>query len=139
MSSFNKSSNDLALLILRIGTGSLMLFHGIHKALYGHDYIKSLLSQKGLPNIFWIGVPIAEIIAPILLILGIFTRISTLLIAFVMLFSIYLAFGLEGFTINDYGGLTAEFNIFFVFVGVALFLLGPGKYRLGKNSNIWLQ
>lgn len=139
MNSINKSYNDLALLILRIGTGSLMLFHGMHKAIYGHDYIKSVLSQKGLPEFFWIGVPISEVIAPLFLILGIFSRISALLIAFVMLFSIYLAFGIEGFSLNEHGGLTAEFNIFFVFVGMSLFLLGPGKYRLIKSFNFWLQ
>lgn len=135
----SKKSADLGLLVLRSGTGGLMLFHGVHKVVNGHGFIKRVLAEKGLPELLWLGVPIAEVLAPALLILGIFSRISAILISIVMAFSIYLAFGTSGFEINKYGGLTAEFNIYFIFVGLALFLTGPGSLRLGSQSRPLLQ
>ena len=70
-----KINNDLGILFLRM-TGVLMLPHGIKKIVGGHDFVKQLLIEKGLPEILWVGVPICEIIAPILILLGVFTRIS---------------------------------------------------------------
>ena len=133
-------NEDLSKVLLRISTGGLMLFHGFHKVIYGHDQIRQFLAQKGLPEILWVGVPVAEVVAPILLIFGILGRVSALLITVVMLFSIYLGFGLDAFTITDRpGGLRADFNIYFIFVSLALFFLGSGKYVLYKNKNQWLQ
>lgn len=134
----NTKNLDLALLLLRIATGGLMLAHGLHKVIHGHDFIKSVLLEKGLPQLLWIGTPIAEVLAPILLILGVFGRISAALISVVMLFSIYLAFGSTAFTLTAYGGLQAELNIYFLIVSLALFLTGPGKYAVLKSKNYWL-
>ncbi len=131
-------NDDLGKLLVRIPTGGLMLFHGIHKLIHGHGFIKSSLTEKGLPEIFWIGVPIAEVIAPILLILGIFGRISALLISTVMIFSLYLAHGMASFTLNEHGGLEAGYNIYFIFVGWAVFFSGTGKYSIYKSENKWL-
>jgi putative oxidoreductase len=115
-----------------------MLFHGVHKLINGHDFIKGILSEKGLPQFLWLGVPLAEIIAPVLLILGIFTRISGLSTAVVMFFSIFLAFGTKAFSLTPYGGLLAELNILFLFAGLTLFFTGGGKYSLYKSKNEWL-
>lgn len=134
----NTKNVDLALLLLRIATGGLMLAHGLHKVIHGHDFIKSVLQEKGLPEILWIGTPIAEVLAPILLIAGVLGRISAALIAVVMLFSIYLAFGATAFDLTSYGGLQAELNIYFLIVSFALFLTGSGKYALLKAKNYWL-
>lgn len=133
------TNSDLGLLILRFGTGGLMMFHGIYKMIHGHDFIRTVLQNKGLPEFLWIGVPTAEVLAPLLLILGIITRISSILITFVMLLSIYLAFGLEAFELNKFGGMNAEYNIFFIFASLALSLTGPGKYSLNKTSNALFQ
>lgn len=51
------SNTDLGLLILRLGVGLLMFLHGYHKLVNGHDFIKSVLSAKGLPEFLWIGCP----------------------------------------------------------------------------------
>lgn len=48
---------DLGLLCLRITVGGLMLFHGIHKLLYGHHFITQLLQNHGLPTFLKYGVP----------------------------------------------------------------------------------
>lgn len=133
------STSDLGLLLLRIGIGTLMLFHGLHKLINGHEFIKSVLNAKGLPDFLWIGVPFAEVLAPLLIIFGVFSRISSLLIATVMINSIYLAFGAAGFGLTEHGGLVAEFNIFFIFASISLFLTGPGNLSLYKTDNRWLK
>jgi putative oxidoreductase len=133
------TSADLGLLILRLGIGLLMFLHGYHKFVHGHDFIIKVLTEKGLPEFLWVGVPVAEVLAPLLIIFGVFTRISSALVVVVMAFSIYLAFGANAFVLTQHGGFTAEFNISFIFSGLALMLLGPGKLSLYKPSNPYLQ
>jgi len=130
---------DAGILFVRIATGGLMFLHGIHKVIHGHDAIQGMLKEKSLPAILWLGVPVCEVIAPILVILGVFTRFAGLLIALVMVASIFLAYGLQGFALTDYGGLTAELNVYFLLCGIALFLSGGGKYSVYKPTNDWLK
>jgi len=140
MSAFPKFINtDAGLLVLRVSTGALMLFHGVAKLIHGHDPIKGILAEKGLPGFFWFGVPLAEVIAPILLILGVFTRVSGLGVALVMVFSIFLVHLADVFTISQNGGLALELNFLFLFGGLSLFFTGGGKYALYKPKNEWLQ
>lgn len=130
---------DLGLLLLRIVTGGLMLPHGIAKLSNGFDFIKNMLKAKGLPEILWMGVPVAEVLAPVLLILGIMTRLSGLMIAAVMFFAIFLTLGMDAFVSGKTGGLGGELSFLFMVNGIALMLTGPGKYALGKSKKYWLQ
>lgn len=107
-----------------------MLFHGIAKLIHGHDKIKALLSAKGLPEALWLGVPFTEILAPILLIFGVFSRISGLLIAFTMVFALYLTTGFHAFGLSKTGGLNGELNFLFLLNGIVLYITGPGRYVL---------
>lgn len=132
-------NTDLGLLFLRIATGGLMIFHGTAKLIHGHDFIKGILAEKGLPQFLWLGVPLTEFIAPVLLILGLFTRLAGLGVALVMLFSIILAHPTDAFTLTKYGGLTAELNLLFLFGGLTLFFTGSGKYALYRPANEWLK
>lgn len=136
MNSSKKLLNvDLGVLILRVSVGGLMLFHGIAKVTYGHGPVKSMLQQNGWPEFLWLGVPLTEIVAPIMLILGIFTRLSGLGIALLMLVTLVLAFGWPAFAIGEYGGLVAELNLLFLGGGLALLFTGGGKYRLYRSGN----
>ena len=123
--------------VVHIAPGGLMIFHGIAKLSHGFDFIKQSIIEKGLPAFLWIGVPVGEVLAPILLILGIFSRLSGLMIAIVMLFAIYLAHGLSAFTINENGGLDGELVLIYMFAGTAVFFLGGGQYVLHKARNEW--
>ncbi|MDR1792685.1 MAG: DoxX family protein [Bacteroidales bacterium] len=126
---------DFGKLILRIGTGGLMLFHGVHKLLHGFEGIKSMLVAAHLPQWLWIGVPVGEIIAPLLLILGICGRLSAVTLMFTMIMSIYLAFGWSAFEIGAMGGLKAELNLLYICAAAAILLLGKGKYALQKKDS----
>lgn len=129
---------DLGKFILRLGVGGLMIFHGIHKIIHGHDMIIQQLSAKGLPTWMWLGVPVGEIIAPILLIVGAFTRLSGVLIAFTMVMSMVLVKGGGSFAISaTTGGIGAELNLLYLVGALAIAMIGPGSFRLYKGRKGW--
>lgn len=133
-------NSDFGKLILRIAVGGLMIFHGVHKVIYGHDFIVNQLEKHGLPSFLYIGVPIGEILAPLLLLVGVFTRISAAIIALTMLMSIYLVKGISGFDIDpNTGGLAAELNILYMLVALAIVWIGPGKLSLLNTRMVYLQ
>lgn len=138
-----RSANEhLGLLFLRIGVGGLMIFHGFHKLITenGHQGVQDLLASKGLPTWLWLGVPVGEVIAPLLILIGVATRLSSALVAVTMAVSIYLAFGAGGFSIDgSTGGLVAELNLLFFFGSLALLCLGAGQYSAYTGANKWLK
>jgi putative oxidoreductase len=134
----NRLSEDVGRLLLRLPVGGLMLFHGVHKAMHGHGFIEKILAQHGLPKLLWIGVPIGEILAPLCILLGVFTRLSALMVVVTMLFSLYLVFGTNSFALTEHGGLRTELNLFYLFAGLALMFLGSGRYALYRGNNKWL-
>ncbi|EHQ41316.1 DoxX family protein [Myroides odoratus] len=129
---------DLGKFILRLGVGGLMIFHGIHKIIHGHDMIIEQLAAKGYPTWLWLGVPVGEIIAPILLIVGVFTRLSGVLIAFTMVMSMVLVKGGGSFALSaTTGGIGAELNVLYLVGALAIAMIGPGSYRLYKGKKGW--
>ncbi len=124
-------SPDIAKLLLRVSLGVLILFHGIHKVIYGVDSIKGMLSNVGLAEFLAYGVYIGEVISPIFIILGLYARVASLVLAFNMLVAIFLAYGFS-FSLSKYGGLGMESPLIFFIMSLVVFLLGSGRY--GVNS-----
>lgn len=54
-------SSDM--LLIRLSTGGLLLFHGAAKLSHGHSFIREMLSEKGMPECLRLGVPLTEVIA----------------------------------------------------------------------------
>lgn len=135
----SKSNVDVGLLLLRVITGILFLPHGIAKTLSGFKGVKAMLANNGMTELLWIGAFVGEVIAPICLILGLFSRISGLLIACVMVFAIILTEGSTAFTTTSTtGAFVGELNFLYLILGVTFFILGAGKYSLGIKSNNFL-
>jgi len=122
---------DIAKLILRVSVGVLILFHGVHKLIYGVSGVKSLVVNAGLPEFFAYGVYVGELIVPIFIILGLYARVASSILAFNMLFAIYLAYGFS-LSISKYGGLSWETPLLFFIMSLLIVLFGSGKY--GVNS-----
>ena len=121
-------------LILRIVLGVTILLHGIHKLMGGIDWLDGLLVNEGLPTFFKYGVYVGEVIAPLLVIAGWYSRIGAWLIAVNILFAIGLTSGSELFAINPKsGGLAIELEYMFMFTAIALGLLGPGRYAFNQK------
>ena len=121
-------------LILRIVLGVTILLHGIHKLSGGVDWLDGMLVNEGLPTFFKYGVYVGEVIAPLLLIAGWYSRIGAWLIAINMLFAFGLAHGGELFTIDPQSGaLAIEKQYMFFFCAIALGLMGPGRYAFNQK------
>ncbi|WP_321298083.1 DoxX family protein [Marinifilum fragile] len=128
---------NLGKLLLRVGVAGLMLPHGIHKLMHGIGGVKYVLGQAGMPQFLSYGVYVGEIVAPILMILGLYTRVSGLLISFTILVATAAAHAHEIFKFTEYGGLVIELNALYIFGALAVALLGPGKFRLGNQRGFW--
>ncbi|HUH50942.1 MAG TPA: DoxX family protein [Flavobacterium sp.] len=125
---------DLGKLLLRIGVGGLMLFHGIAKLMHGFQGIKDLLIAKGLPEFLWIGALLGEVFAPICILLGVMTRFSSVLVAITMVFAMYLVYGTTALSLGKNGIPVAELNLLFFLASLALACIGGGRYALYKKE-----
>ncbi|MEA2073000.1 MAG: DoxX family protein [Campylobacterota bacterium] len=126
------NNSDIAKLMLRLSVGGLMLFHGIHKVIHGIDGIKSMLVKNGLPEIFAYGVYVGELIAPIFIILGLYARVASSVLAFNMFVAIFLAYGFS-FSLSKHGSLAMESPLLFLIMSVAIALLGSGRYSVNNK------
>lgn len=132
------AQDDVGKLILRLTVAALMLFHGVSKLQTGIAWMAEPLGAFGLPLFVGYGVYIAEIIAPVLLIVGFATRAAGLVIAFDMVMAIVLVLRPQFFKLKEMGGGWAvELEIFFLLTGVAIFFLGAGRYRAVKKHWRW--
>ncbi|MFA7387830.1 MAG: DoxX family protein [Thiohalobacteraceae bacterium] len=124
--------DDTGKLILRLTLGILVLLHGIAKIVGGVGPIQGMLSGIGLPEALAFGAYLGEVLGPVLLILGFYARVGAALIVVNMLFALLLAHSDELTTLGQSGGWALELQGMFLFTGVALMLMGPG--RIGINQ-----
>jgi putative oxidoreductase len=118
------ASEDLGKLILRITLAILILLHGIAKLQNGIDFISGMVTNAGLPAIFAYGVYVGEVLAPLLVLVGLLTRPAAWLIVINMIVAIALVHMNELFTLSKSGGWALELQGMFLFSAVAVALLG---------------
>lgn len=119
-------------LVLRLTLGILVLFHGVAKIINPDSlgFMKSGVAGWGLPEIVAYGVYIGEVVAPLLLILGVYTRWAGLIVVVNMLFAIGLAHMNHLFALTDHGGYRLELQMFYLFGALAVMFLGSGRYAV---------
>ena len=127
-------SDDLGKLLLRLGLGGLLLFHGVHKLLNGLGPIQSVLAAHNLSKSVAYGVYLGELVAPVLIILGLFSRIGGLLIALDMVIAVTLLRAGSLLALTPDGGYALEAEVLYLMGGLAIALLGAGRFRLGDGS-----
>jgi putative oxidoreductase len=126
--------SDLGKLILRLNIGILMLFHGLHKLGGGSiEFIGGKLVEMNLPASLAYGVYAGEILAPIMLIFGVFTRLGALMIVVNMLFAIGLVHMADLANFTQHGGWALELQAFYLFGALAVVFLGAGRIALTRN------
>ena len=136
MSNFLKS-NDTGILLLRIGLGIVLLFHGFYKLTHGVNWMVGPLSKFGIPFFVAYGVYIAELIAPIILVIGFRTRLAGLVISFDMFMAIFLVLRQQLFAVKESGGgWGIELEALIFFGSLTLFFTGGGKFSVSTNS-VW--
>lgn len=124
---------NLGKLVLRLTVGILVLLHGIAKLTGGVGFITSVVTKAGLPAVLAYGVYAGEVIGPLLVIIGWYSRLGAILIVLNMLFAIGLVHAGEVFALGRSGGWALELQGMFLFGAVAVALLGPGRYALNDR------
>lgn len=124
----NWHCKNTGLLLIRLGVGAIFLVHGAGK-LANISGTTGFFESLGIPMAFlmaWI-VALVETLAGLGMILGVFTKIGGLLLAFTMLVAIITAKFPNG------GLMAAELEIMLLLASLGISFIGPGKYSLGNH------
>ena len=127
-------AEDIGKLVLRLALATIVLFHGVFKLTHGVEWIGQPLAALHLPAFLAYGTYIAEIVAPLLLILGLWTRLAALVIAFDMLMAFVLVLGPQFLDVRSQGGGWAvELEMMIFCTAVSLALMGSGRYAVAPS------
>lgn len=119
--------NSLALLVLRVGASAMMLTHGIPK-------IQKLFeSPIQFPDPLGVGSTVSliltiigEVVAPILIIIGLKSRHSAIIALITMLVAAFMVHANDSFA-------QKEKALLYALCFLVVFLAGPGKFSIDKN------
>jgi putative oxidoreductase len=128
---------DGAKLILRLTLGLLILFHGVSKILHGVGPITGMVAGHGLPPAVGYLVYVGEVVAPLMLVFGIWTRLAALVVLINMVVAILLVHVSQFFTLGNAGGWALELQAMYLMTALAIVLLGAGRYSVGGSSGRW--
>lgn len=133
----NWKTEDAGKLLLRLMVGGLLILHGAHKLFVGPGEVVGMLTAHHLPGFLAYGVYLGEVLGPLMVIFGFYARIGGLLILVNMIVAVLLAYGVNIFHLNPYGGWIIELELFFGLSGLAVTLLGAGKYSVAGSGGKW--
>jgi putative oxidoreductase len=129
-------SDDTGKLVLRLALGILILLHGVAKVTKGVDGVGGvggMLASHGLPAFLAYAVYVGEILAPVLLIVGLFTRPAAVIVAINMLVAIWLVHRKDLGALNGQGGWALELQGMFLFAAISLAFTGGGRFGLSNK------
>ena len=123
------SENALAfaLLVLRVGAGSLMLMkHGLDKLMHFSQKAGGFADPFGIGSTASLSLAVfAEFFCAVFIILGLFTRLATIPLIIAMSVALFVAHQGDFFGKGELAGL-------FLIVFVTLLFTGPGKASLDR-------
>jgi putative oxidoreductase len=127
-------TDDTGKLVLRLALGILILLHGVAKISSGVSGVGGMLASHGLPSALAYLVYVGEVVAPILVIIGLYTRPAAWIIAINMVVALWLVHMKDLFVIGKTGGWALELQGMFLFGAIAVALLGAGRFSVGGSS-----
>ena len=127
----HSARDDQGKLLLRVLLASLLLFHGVSKLFGGVGFITGMLEKMGLPAALGYLVYIGEVLAPLLILVGLYTRAAALVVAINMVVALLLVHSGEFFTLNNTGGWALELQGMYLGAALVVALLGAGRYSMG--------
>ena len=127
--------HDIANMGMRAAIGVIFIVHGVGK--FNEGFIGFLTGGLGLPAEMQIPIAVAEMVPGILLLIGVFTRLSASLLSIVMLGAI--------FYVKQAGSLTGErgfeFDLILHASCLVVIVAGPGRVSVShviKKLPRWL-
>lgn len=130
-------TEDTGKLLLRLTVGILVLLHGVAKLTGGVGAIVGMVGKLGLPPALGYLVLVGEVLGPLLLIIGAWTRLGALLVAINMIVAVVVAHAGDIVSLNQTGGWALELQGMFLFGSLAIALLGAGRYSAGGADGRW--
>jgi len=118
-----KVLNDVVFMGLRSALGVIFIVHGIGKFNPGFS---NFLSNIGLPLEMQIPIALAELVPGILLIVGVFSRLSVSLLSIIMLGAIFHVKGAQSLT----GDMGVELDLILLASSLVIMIAGPGRISL---------
>lgn len=129
------TGEDAGKLLLRLAIGLLVLLHGIAKMKSGPGFVMESLERAGLPEMLGYLVYIGEVMAPVLLVVGLFTRFAAGIVAVNMVMAFALVHMGQLFQLGPQGGWALELQGLYLFGALAVVFLGAGHYSLDRVMN----
>ncbi len=118
-----KVLNDVVFMGLRSAIGVIFIVHGIGKFNPGFS---NFLLDIGLPPEMQIPIALAELVPGILLIIGVFSRLSVSLLSIIMLGAIFHVKGAQSLT----GDMGIELDLILLASSLVIMIAGPGRISL---------
>lgn len=128
------NTDAIGKLVLRAALAIILLFHGFSKLTGGIGFVGDMLAKAGAPAALGYLVYVGEVIAPLMILAGIFTRPAALVVAINMIVAVLLVHTSQFFTLNQTGGWALELQGMYFFASIAVALLGAGRYSLGGSA-----
>ena len=120
-----KILNDVVFMGLRSAIGTIFIVHGISKLNPG---FANFLPNIGLPPEMQIPIALAEAVPGILLIAGVFSRLSASLLSIIMLGAIFHVKGAQSLT----GDKGVEIDVILLAASIVIMIVGPGRISLSQ-------
>jgi putative oxidoreductase len=121
------SYNGLALLVLRVGASAMMLTHGIPKIEKLFNSPIEFSDPLGIGPLFSLILTIiGEVVAPILIIIGLKSRFASIIALITMLVAAFVVHAGDSFG-------QKEKALLYALCFLVIFLAGPGKFSIDKN------
>lgn len=130
----HSNTDDAGKLVLRAALAIILLFHGVSKLIGGTGFVGDMLAKAGAPAALGYLVYVGEVMAPLMILVGIFTRPAALVVVINMIVAILLVHTSQFFTLNETGGWALELQGMFLIASVAVALLGAGRYSFGGSA-----
>lgn len=131
------TADDVGKLVLRLAVSILIMLHGVAKLNTGLEPIMGMLQSHGLPPELAYGVYLGEIIAPLFVLIGVWTRASAWFIVINMLFAVGLAHLGDLAKLGPQGGWALELQGLYLFGALAIALMGAGTISAAGRYGRW--
>jgi putative oxidoreductase len=127
-------TDDHGKLVLRVVLALLLLFHGVSKLSGGIGFIAGMLEKVGAPAALGYLVYVGEVVAPLLILIGLYTRAAALVVAINMVVALLLVHTSQFFTMSETGGWALELQGMYLGAAIVLALLGAGRFSVGGTA-----